>query len=218
MMAPRTEKVAKSEALGAAFRGVRVRVGYTPDLLFEALKDSLLKFDPRVQIRNPVMFVVWLGMLVTLSLAIHPDLFGSSSASHLYNGIVTAVLALTVWFANYAEALAEGRGKAKATALRQTRSDLIGRRVRDDGSTERVPAADLRRGDLIRIRERRRRAGGRRCRRRRGLRQRSRHHRGVGTRLERTRNRHVLVGHRRDDRHFRLAEDSRFDRSRRLFP
>jgi K+-transporting ATPase ATPase B chain len=151
MMAPRTEKVAKSEALGAAFRGVRVRVGYTPDLLFEALKDSLLKFDPRVQIRNPVMFVVWLGMLVTLSLAIHPDLFGSSSASHLYNGIVTAVLALTVWFANYAEALAEGRGKAKATALRQTRSDLIGRRVRDDGSTERVPAADLRRGDLIRI-------------------------------------------------------------------
>ena len=150
-MAPRTEKVAKSEALGAAFRGVRVRGGYTPDLLFEALKDSLLKFDPRVQIRNPVMFVVWLGMLVTLSLAIHPDLFGPSSASHLYNGIVTAVLALTVWFANYAEALAEGRGKAKATALRQTRSDLIGRRVRDDGSTERVPAADLRRGDLIRV-------------------------------------------------------------------
>jgi len=151
MMAPRTEKIAKSQALGATFRGVRVRGGYTPELFFGALKDSLLKFDPRVQIRNPVMFVVWLGTLVTLSLAIQPDLFGPSSASHLYNGIVTAVLALTVWFANYAEALAEGRGKAKATALRQTRSDLVGVRVLEDGSTEKVSATELRRGDLIRV-------------------------------------------------------------------
>ncbi|MDR3421817.1 MAG: potassium-transporting ATPase subunit KdpB [Xanthobacteraceae bacterium] len=120
-------------------------------MFFGALKDSLLKFDPRVQIRNPVMFVVWLGTLVTLSLAIQPDLFGPSSASHLYNGIVTAVLALTVWFANYAEALAEGRGKAKATALRQTRSDLVGVRVLEDGSREKVSATELRRGDLIRV-------------------------------------------------------------------
>ena len=61
------------------------------------------------------------------------------------------VLALTVWFANYAEALAEGRGKAKATALRQTRADLFGVRVLEDGRTEKVPAADLRKGDLIRV-------------------------------------------------------------------
>ncbi len=150
-MAPRTESSTSREPLGAAFRGVRLRGGYTLGLFLQALKDSLLKFDPRVQIRNPVMFVVWVGTLVTLALTIQPDLFGPSGASHLYNGIVTVVLALTVWFANYAEALAEGRGKAKATALRQTRADLFGVRVLEDGRTEKVPAADLRKGDLIRV-------------------------------------------------------------------
>ncbi len=70
------------------------------------------------------MFVVWLGALVTLALTFVPDLFGPSSASRLYNGVVTFILVLTVWFANYAEALAEGRGKAKAAALRRTRADL----------------------------------------------------------------------------------------------
>ncbi len=150
-MAPRTESSTSREPLGAAFRGVRLRGGYTLGLFLQALKDSLLKFDPRVQIRNPVMFVVWVGTLVTLALTAQPDLFGPSGASRHYNGIVTVVLALTVWFANYAEALAEGRGKAKATALRQTRADLVGVRVLEDGRTEKVPAADLRKGDLIRV-------------------------------------------------------------------
>ncbi len=150
-MAPRTDSSTSREPLGAVFRGVRLRGGYTLGLFLQALKDSLLKFDPRVQIRNPVMFVVWVGTLVTLALTIKPDLFGPSGVSHLYNGIVTVVLALTVWFANYAEALAEGRGKAKATALRQTRADLFGVRVLEDGRTEKVPAADLRKGDLIRV-------------------------------------------------------------------
>ena len=150
-MAPRTENSARREPLGAAFRGVRLRGGYTLDLFLQALTDSFIKFDPRVQIRNPVMFVVWVGALVTLALTIQPDLFGPSGASRLYNGIVTVVLALTVWFANYAEALAEGRGKAKATALRQTRADLVGVRVLEDGRTEKVPAADLRKDDVIRV-------------------------------------------------------------------
>ena len=151
-MAPRTtNNKASREPLGAAFRGVQLSGRYTAELFLQALKDSLVKFDPRVQIRNPVMFVVWLGALLTLALTMQPDLFGPSSASRLYNGIVTVVLALTVWFANYAEALAEGRGKAKATALRQTRSDLVGARVLEDGRIEKVPAADLRRGDLIRV-------------------------------------------------------------------
>jgi len=150
-MAPRKESRTKREPLGAAFRGVQFRGGYTLDLFLQALKDSLSKFDPRVQIRNPVMFVVWVGALLTLALTIEPDLFGPSSASRLYNGIVTGVLALTVWFANYAEALAEGRGKAKATTLRQTRSNLVGRRTLADGGIETVPAADLRKGDLIRV-------------------------------------------------------------------
>jgi len=150
-MAPGVESTTTRGPLGATFGGVRLRGGYTLDLFLQALKQSLLKFDPRVQIRNPVMFVVWVGMLVTLALTIQPGLFGPSSASRLYNGIVTAVLALTVWFANYAEALAEGRGKAKATALRRTRADLVGVRVLEDGRTERVPAANLRKGDLVRV-------------------------------------------------------------------
>jgi K+-transporting ATPase ATPase B chain len=104
-----------------------------------------------VQIRNPVMFVVWVGTLVTLALTIQPDLFGPTSASHLYNGVVTIILALTVWFANFAEALAEGRGKAKATALRQTRLNLVAKRILEDGREETVPATQLSIGDIVRV-------------------------------------------------------------------
>ena len=149
--APQGESSANHEALGAKFRGVRLRGGYSVGLFLQALRDSLIKFDPRVQIRNPVMFVVWLGALVTLSLTFQPNLFGPSSGSRLYNGIVTFVLVVTVWFANYAEALAEGRGKAKATALRQTRADLVGRRLLEDNRMETVPAIELRQGDLVRV-------------------------------------------------------------------
>ena len=97
------------------------------------------------------MFVVWLGALVTLALTIEPDLFGPSSASRVYNGVVTIILVLTVWFANRAEALAEGRGKAKAAALRKTRSELVGVRVLEDGRKETVPAKNLRQGDIVRV-------------------------------------------------------------------
>jgi K+-transporting ATPase ATPase B chain len=150
-MAPKPESSAKLDPLGREFRGVGIAGAYTRELFWRAFKDSLAKFDPRVQIHNPVMFVVWVGTLVTLALTIHPSLFGPSNASHLYNGVVTIVLALTVWFANYAEALAEGRGKAKAESLRQTRSHLVGVRVRDGGRRETVPASELRIGDIVRV-------------------------------------------------------------------
>jgi potassium-transporting ATPase ATP-binding subunit len=150
-MSPQVKSTTNREPLGADFRGVAPRGGYTADLFGQAFKDSLLKFDPRVQIRNPVMFVVWVGALVTPSLTLQPNLFGPSSASRLYNGAVAFVLLLTVWFANYAEALAEGRGKAKATALRQTRADLVARRMADADHTETVPATELHKGDLVRV-------------------------------------------------------------------
>jgi potassium-transporting ATPase ATP-binding subunit len=150
-MAPQGESSAKREPLGVDFRGVRLRGGYSVALFVQALRDSVIKFDPRVQIRNPVMFVVWLGALVTLTLTFQPELFGPSSASRPYNSIVTFVLVLTVWFANYAEALAEGRGKAKATALRKTRADLMARHVVGDNRIETIAANELRRGDLVRI-------------------------------------------------------------------
>ena len=150
-MAPRKEAASKFGPLGREFRGVSAASAYTSDLFWQAFKRSLVKFDPRVQIRNPVMFVVWVGTVVTLALTIQPDLFGPTNASRFYNGVVTTVLALTVWFANFAEALAEGRGKAKATALRQTRLNLVANRVLENGRTETVPATQLRMGDLVRV-------------------------------------------------------------------
>jgi potassium-transporting ATPase ATP-binding subunit len=150
-MASKQQTNPKSAALGAEFRGVAPQSAYTSELLWQAFRESLGKFDPRIQIRNPVMFVVWLGSLLTLALTIEPDLFGPSGASRSYNGVVTIILVLTVWFANYAEALAEGRGKAKAAALRQTQSDLRGNRVLKDGRQETVLATSLRKGDVIRV-------------------------------------------------------------------
>jgi K+-transporting ATPase ATPase B chain len=150
-MAQKQQTPAKSGALGPEFRGVAPKSAYTPELLWQAFRESLVKFDPRVQIRNPVMFVVWLGALLTLALTFVPDLFGPTSASRLYNGVVTVILVLTVWFANYAEALAEGRGKAKAAALRQTRADLQANRVLAGGRVETIAATDLRKGDLVRV-------------------------------------------------------------------
>ena len=150
-MKARPRIAAKVSPLGREFRGVGLAGAYTFELFWEAFKDSLLKFDPRVQIRNPVMFVVWVGTLVTLALTIQPQLFGPSGASRFYNGVVTTVLFLTVWFANYAEALAEGRGKAKATALRQTRLNLVAKRLAGNGAIEVVPATQLRVGDRVRV-------------------------------------------------------------------
>ena len=111
------------------------------EILAQALRGSLTKLDPRVQVRNPVMFVVLVGSLVTLLEAIaHPGVFTWS---------ITVWLVLTVLFANFAEAMAEGRGKAQADTLRRMRSETAARRRRDDGREELVPAANLSRGDTV---------------------------------------------------------------------
>jgi potassium-transporting ATPase ATP-binding subunit len=129
----------------------RIAEPYGADLLLSALIASLWKFDPRVQLRNPVMFVVWLGAVVTAALTMDPGLFGPSGASAVYNGVVTTILLLTVWFANFAEALAEGRGKAKAASLRRTRMELMARRVLLSGEIEQVPATALHKDDMVRV-------------------------------------------------------------------
>ena len=147
MRQPGDEVVLRPKAKGRA----RIEEAYTPGLFLRAAVDSIVKFDPRVQIRNPVMFVVWLGALVTAALTLDPALFGASGASSTYNGVLTFILLLTVWFANFAEALAEGRGKAKAASLRQTKTELRARRVQPSGQVEDVPAAALRRDDVVRV-------------------------------------------------------------------
>jgi K+-transporting ATPase ATPase B chain len=110
-------------------------------ILGQALRDSVKKMDPRVQIKNPVMFVVLVGSVVTFFEAIaHPGIFTWS---------ITVWLVLTVIFANFAEAMAEGRGKAQADTLRKMRSETAARRLRPDGSEESVAAAELSMGDLV---------------------------------------------------------------------
>jgi K+-transporting ATPase ATPase B chain len=110
-------------------------------ILRKALKDSFMKLDPRVQVKNPVMFVVLVGSIITLFEAIaHPGTFTWS---------ITIWLFLTVLFANFAEAMAEGRGKAQAETLRKMRSETEARRLLPDGSEELVPAAELSKGDLV---------------------------------------------------------------------
>jgi K+-transporting ATPase ATPase B chain len=112
-----------------------------PEILRQSLRDSVLKLDPRVQIRNPVMFVVLVGTVVTFVEAVaHPSIFTWS---------ITVWLFLTVIFANFAEAMAEGRGKAQADTLRRMRSETEARRLLPDGAEERVPAAQLAKGDIV---------------------------------------------------------------------
>ncbi len=135
----------------AEARETPVKAVYGAALWRQAMIDSLRKFDPRVQVRNPVMFVVWLGAAVTAALTIDPGLFGSTDATAAYDGLVMVILVLTVWFANFAEALAEGRGKAKAASLRRTKTELTANRVLASGETEQVLAAALRKDDVVRV-------------------------------------------------------------------
>ena len=139
------------EPLVRAPRKERDRGAYDSRLLRQAIVGSLGKFDPRVQIRNPVMFVVSVGAIVTASLTVDPALFGPSGATRTYNGIVTLILLLTVWFANLAESLAEGRGKAQAAFLRRTKVELRAKRLLADGIIEDVPATSLRKRDVVRV-------------------------------------------------------------------
>jgi potassium-transporting ATPase ATP-binding subunit len=129
----------------------------TPKQLFEpaivrgAAVAAFRKLDPRVQVRNPVMFVVLVGsVLVTLRFAV--NLFaGGGPGGISFTGQVALWLWFTVLFANFAEAMAEGRGKAQADELRKTRRDTTARRLRDDGATEVVPASALRAGDEVMV-------------------------------------------------------------------
>ncbi len=113
-----------------------------------ALVDSLRKLSPRHQAGNPVMFVVLVGSVLTTLLFVRD--FGSATANdNVFTGLVALFLWFTVLFANFAEAMAEGRGKAQAATLRKARSDTLAHRRRADGIVEDVPSAHLAQGDIV---------------------------------------------------------------------
>ena len=118
-----------------------------PALVKRAAVEAFRKLDPRMVAKNPVMFVVEIGSIV-LSYLFLKDLF-TGGPYLLFNGQITLWLWFTVLFANFAEAMAEGRGKAQAEALRKTKTETIARRLRANRTEERVPGAHLRKGDLV---------------------------------------------------------------------
>ncbi|MFJ3511025.1 potassium-transporting ATPase subunit KdpB [Streptomyces luteogriseus] len=111
---------------------------FDPRQLLRSLPDAFRKLDPRVMVRSPVMFVVWIGSLVT-------TVFSFKDPGDRFGWTISAWLWLTVVFANLAEAVAEGRGKAQADTLRKARTDSVARRT--DGTL--VPGTELRIGDLV---------------------------------------------------------------------
>src|SRR5471032_3207673 len=121
---------------------------FSRDLTVAAVRDSFPKLDPRLQLKNPVMFIVELGSVITTGI-FALDLARGHTGSLWFVGVIAVWLWLTVLFANFAEAIAEGRGKAQASALRATRTTTLAQRRLESGVLEDVPAAELQRGDVV---------------------------------------------------------------------
>ncbi len=124
---------------------------FDPEIMKRALLDTFKKLAPQVQIRNPVMFIVYIGAILTTGLYVQA-LAGQGEAPAGFILAVSLWLWFTVLFANFAEAVAEGRSKAQAAHLRGTRKQVIAKRLNEPrygGAFARVPARELRRGDVV---------------------------------------------------------------------
>lgn len=124
----------------------------TPEIMHQAIIGSFAKLNPRYMMKNPVMFVVEIGCIISLILSIVPGLFGDVSQDinlRLYNILVCIVLFITILFANFAESVAEGRGKAQAASLKKTQKDTKARVLLDDGSETEVLSSQLKKGDIV---------------------------------------------------------------------
>lgn len=123
---------------------------FSKDIINKALIDSFKKFNPRILIKNPVIFVVEIGFFLTLILTVSPTLFTENEADlRVFNGIISFILFITVIFANFAESIAEGRGKAQADSLKKTRKETSANLLKDDNSIEKVDAGSLKKGDIV---------------------------------------------------------------------
>lgn len=124
----------------------------TPEILKQALVGSVKKLDPRYMMKNPVMFVVEIGFFITLLLTIVPNLFGEGDANlRTYNLVVSVILLITVLFANFAESVAEGRGKAQAASLKKTQKDTEAHLLDENGNETIVSSSQLKKGDVVMV-------------------------------------------------------------------
>ena len=122
----------------------------TRSILHQALIGAVKKLHPRSLIKNPVMFVVEVGFVITLLLSIFPGLFGDADPGlRTYNLVVSIILLITVLFANFAESVAEGRGKAQAASLKKTQKDTEAHLLDEDGNETIVPSSELKKGDVV---------------------------------------------------------------------
>src|SRR6059058_3557001 len=118
-------------------------------LVRRAVFESFVKLDPRILYKNPVMFVVEIGALVTTIDLVHG--VATHAAGFGFSLQITIWLWFTVFFANFAEAMAEGRGKAQAETLRRAKTETVANRERPDRTCEVVSAPSLRKGDIVRV-------------------------------------------------------------------
>ena len=120
-----------------------------PGIVRQATIDAIWKLDPRIQIKNPVMFIVEVGSVLT-TIVLAQEL-AAGTGHPLFTGQVAFWLWFTVLFANFAEAMAEGRGKAQADTLRKTRTETVANKLEAGGVLEKVPAASLRKSDVVMV-------------------------------------------------------------------
>lgn len=124
--------------------------GIDSAILHQAFIDSFKKLNPKILIKNPVIFVVEIGFFLTLLLTIHPAIFSEAETNlRVFNAIICFILFVTVLFANFAEAIAEGRGKAQADSLKKTRKNTVANLLKADGTTTQVDAGSLKKGDIV---------------------------------------------------------------------
>ena len=138
----------KPEGASLISKGARTRPLFDPEILVRATKDSFVKLNPRIVAKNPVMFVVEVGAALTTLLVIKDIVTGAPG--FLFGIQIALWLWFTVLFANFAEAMAEARGKAQADNLRKTKTDTMARKLRSNGKfDDMVPASQLRSGDVV---------------------------------------------------------------------
>ncbi|MCW6110747.1 potassium-transporting ATPase subunit KdpB [Clostridium sporogenes] len=122
----------------------------TKKIVNEAILESFKKLDPKYMIKNPVMFVVEIGLAISLVLTLLPNLFGDQGNNiRTYNLIIAAILFITILFANFAESVAEGRGKAQAENLKKTKKNTIAKLLDSKGNIKIINANELKKGDIV---------------------------------------------------------------------